>query len=242
METGKLYIVATPMGNLGDITLRAIEILKKVDYIACEDTRKTGVLLRELGIGRKSMLISYYEQTEEARVPNILNLLRNGIDVALVSDSGTPLISDPGYRLVKAAKDEGIVVVSIPGATALVSALVSSGLPTDKFHFLGFLPKKEGNRVKLLQNLKSSQEFIESTVIFYEAPHRLIKSLQSLEKVYGDIEICIGRELTKVHEENIKLLLSEAINKYQSKNPKGEFVVLFSPKDLSGRDLSIDLK
>lgn len=231
MEKGNLYVVATPIGNLNDISLRAIEVLKSVNYIACEDTRKTGILLKELNIPKKEMLISYYEQTEQARIPNILNLLRNGVDVALVSDSGTPLISDPGFRLVRAAKEEGISVISIPGPVAYISALVSSGLPTDKILFLGFLPKKEGNKLKLLENVKESNEKIEATIVIYEAPHRLVKTLQSIEKVFGDISISFGRELTKIHEENFSILISEAIKMYATKQPKGEFVLMFSTKD-----------
>lgn len=230
MEIGKLYIVATPIGNLKDVTLRAIEVLKDVDFIACEDTRKTGILLKEFGIGRKEMLISYYDQTEEVRIPNILNLLLNGKNVALVSDSGTPLISDPGFRLVREMKKQNIEVISIPGPSAFVSALVSSGLPTDKFTFLGFLPKKEGNRVRILENIKKSNTELEATIIFYEAPHRLVKTLQSLEKVFGNIEITLARELTKIHEEVYSISISEAVDKYSKVNPKGEFVVLFNTK------------
>lgn len=231
METGKLFIVATPIGNLKDITIRAIEVLENVEYIACEDTRKTGILLKELGISRKSMLISYYEQTEEARIPNILNLLQNGQDVALVSDSGTPLISDPGFRLVREAKKIGFSVISIPGPSAVVSSLVSSGLPPDKFLFLGFLPKKEGNRLKLLKEVKESNKNLEATVIIYEAPHRLVKTLKSIESVFGqNLSLTVARELTKVHEEVFESTIGAVIEIYEKKNPKGEFVILFNPK------------
>ncbi|EKD86766.1 MAG: hypothetical protein ACD_37C00153G0002 [uncultured bacterium] len=230
MNIGTLFIVATPIGNLGDITLRAVEILKTVSYIACEDTRKTGILLKAIGVTHKPMLISYYEQTEQARVPNILNILRNGQNVALVSDSGTPTISDPGFRLVREAVREEIDVISVPGPSALISALASSGLPTDKFIFLGFLPKKEGNRKKLLQNLKIANEKLEATVIIYEAPHRIVKTLGSVHSVFGNIPISIARELTKIHEEKISGPIEDFIEKYQEFSPKGEFVVLFSPK------------
>ncbi|MBI4097837.1 MAG: 16S rRNA (cytidine(1402)-2'-O)-methyltransferase [Candidatus Levybacteria bacterium] len=225
-----LFIVATPIGNLQDITLRACEVLRTVNYIACEDTRKTGLLLKSLDIDHRPMLISYYEQTEDARIPNILNLLANGQNVALVSDSGTPGISDPGFRLVRACLEQGTPVVSIPGPTAGVSALVSSGLPTDKFIFLGFLPKKEGNRIRLLQNLKDANEKLEATVIIYEAPHRLVKSLKSIQSVFGNIEIVLMRELTKIHEERIIGDVQALISKYEVLNPKGEFVILFNPK------------
>lgn len=232
MNKGILYIVATPIGNLQDITLRAISVLQSVDYIACEDTRKTGILLKSLETQHRPMLISYYDQTEDARIPNILNLLTNGKDVALVSDSGTPTISDPGFRLVRACLKEGIGVTSIPGPSASVSALVSSGLPTDKFIFLGFLPKKEGNRIKLLKNLKESNKKLEVTVIIYEAPHRLVKSLSSIHSVFGNIQITLMRELTKIHEERIFGSAESLIDKYQKQNPKGEFVILFSPKKI----------
>jgi 16S rRNA (cytidine1402-2'-O)-methyltransferase len=230
LMNGTLYIVATPIGNLSDITLRAIDLLKSVRYIACEDTRMTGRLLGHIEAHQNPMLISYYEETEERRIPNILNLLQNGESVALVSDSGTPLISDPGYKLVRECLKLGIRVESIPGPSAAISALVSSGLPTDKFIFLGFLPRKEGNKKKLLENIKTSNEKLEATVIIYEAPHRLAKSLQSLLDVLGDMEIVVARELTKVHEEVAKGTVSEFLSKYTGVHPKGEFVILFNPK------------
>lgn len=176
------------------------------------------------------MLISYYEQNELSRIPNILNTLKNGQDVALVSDSGTPTISDPGFKLVRQCLKEGIDVISVPGPSAAVSALVSSGLPTDKFIFLGFLPKKEGHRLKLLQKLKEANENLESTVIIYEAPHRLVKTLKSINSVFGNITITIARELTKIHEERISYSIDKLIEGYGKKNPKGEFVILFSTK------------
>jgi 16S rRNA (cytidine1402-2'-O)-methyltransferase len=233
MHTGILYIVATPIGNLQDITLRAIEVLKSVEYIACEDTRKTGILLKALGIERKSMLISYYEQTEDARIPNILNLLLNGQNVALVSDSGTPLISDPGFPLVRETVKNNIKVISIPGPSAAISALVSSGLPADKFTFIGFLPKKEGNRTRLLNEIYESNKKLEATIIIYEAPHRIIRTLESIESVFGNINITLCRELTKIHEEIISLKVNDAIKNYNEKTPKGEFVILFNPKNLT---------
>lgn len=231
MHLGTLYIVATPIGNLQDITLRAINILQSVNYVACEDTRMTGRLLSEIGIAHKPMLISYYEQTEDARVPNILNLLINGKDVALVSDSGTPLVSDPGFPLVRECLEQNIKVVSIPGPSASTSALVSSGLPTDKFLFLGFLPKKEGHREKLLEKVKKNNEEIEVSVIIYEAPHRLIKSLNSLQSVFGDIDVVLMREMTKIHEERISGRISYILETYKKKKPKGEYVILFNTKD-----------
>ena len=230
MHKAILYIVATPIGNLQDITLRAISTLKSVNYIACEDTRKTGMLLKSLQVVHKPMLISYYEQVEQARIPNILNILKNGEDVALVSDSGTPGISDPGFRLVRTCLEEGIKVVSIPGPSALISAIVSSGLPTDKLIFLGFLPKKEGHRVKLLEETKEANKNLEATVIIYEAPHRLAKSLNSIQSVFGNIQLVLMRELTKIHEERISDSVENLIGKYKKSNSRGEFVILFNPK------------
>lgn len=231
METGKLYVVATPIGNLKDITLRAIETLKTVSYIACEDTRKTMILLKSIEALQKPMLMSYYEETERARIPNIINVLKNGHDVALVSDSGTPLVSDPGFPLVRECLKEGIEVVSIPGPSAAISALVSSGLPTDKFIFLGFLPRKEGNRIKLLGNLKEATQKLEATVIFYEAPHRLVKTLRSVQNVFGDIDLVILRELTKIHEQRLEGDVQLLIGLYEKQAPKGEFVILFNLKN-----------
>ena len=227
---GTLYVVATPIGNLQDITLRAIEVLKSVEYIACEDTRKTGILLKSLDIGHRRMLISYYEQTEETRIPNILNLLINGEDVALVSDSGTPLISDPGFRLVREAIKNGIKVFSIPGASSVISSLVSSGLPTDKFMFLGFLPKKQGHRLKLLKDIKETTKFISQTVIIFESPFRLTKTLEELQNAFGDIEIVIARELTKIHEELKRGSITQVLSYFKAKNVKGEVVILFNLK------------
>lgn len=230
MHNGILYIVATPIGNLQDITLRAIEILKSVEYIACEDTRKSGVLLKSIGVQARPMLISFYEQVEQLRTQNILNLLQNGRDVALISDSGTPTISDPGFRLVREALSQGIKVISIPGPSAAISALASSGLPTDKFLFVGFLPRKEGHKKTFLEKLKVSNSTLEATVIIYEAPHRLQKSLKSIETVFGNIEIVLMRELTKIHEERIAGKIQEVIGIYDKKQPKGEYVILFNPK------------
>lgn len=234
MDMGKLYVVATPIGNLQDITLRAIEVLKSVDYIACEDTRKSGILLKSIGIQTKPVLISFYEQVEQLRTQNILNLLINGRDVALISDSGTPTISDPGFRLVRECTRQNIKVVSIPGPSAVISAIASSGLPTDKFIFLGFLPKKEGHRATALKNVKEANKKLEATVIIYEAPHRLIKSLNSIQSVFGNIQITLMRELTKIHEERLFDYVEKIIQKYEKQAPRGEYVILFNPKTNEG--------
>ena len=186
---GTLFVVATPIGNLKDITLRAIEVLETTAYIACEDTRRTGLLLRHLRQEKylseehKPVLISFYEQNEFYRTPNILNLLINGQDVALVSDGGTPAISDPGFKLIRSCTEQGIPVVSVPGPSAVISALISSGLPTDKFFFLGFLPKKPGNRKTALEQIQKTSEIVKTTYILFESPHRLIKTLEEMQQV-----------------------------------------------------------
>ncbi|MDO8639563.1 MAG: 16S rRNA (cytidine(1402)-2'-O)-methyltransferase [bacterium] len=231
---GNLYIVATPIGNMQDITLRAVDTLKQADFIACEDTRKTGMLLKMLEIPSMglagSRLISYYEQNEFKRIPQIINSLKNGSNIALVSDAGTPTISDPGFKLVRECIKEGIKVESIPGSSAVVSSLVSSGLPTDKFLFMGYPPKKQGHRMKFFRNINSMVQIIEPTVILFESPHRLIGTLRELEEVFGDISIVICRELTKIHEEIRREKISESISHFEKTNPKGEFVVLFNKK------------
>ncbi len=232
-----LFLVATPIGNLKDITLRAMGILTAVNYITCEDTRKTGFLLKRLHLDQgvtlqtKPKLISYYEQNELQRIPEIISLLKAGNDVALVSDGGTPTISDPGFKLVRECLKEGIKVESIPGPSAVISALVTSGLPTDKFLFLGFLPKKEGHRLKLLKNYTLNP--LPCTLIFFEAPHRLVKTLGELKEVFGDVEIVVCRELTKIHEEIRREKLSESLKHFEWAKPKGEFVILLNSQKFS---------
>lgn len=231
---GTFFIVATPIGNLRDMSPRAVDVLGSVDYIACEDTRRTGLLLKHLSIEKK-ILISYYEQNEIERIPKILNLLKNGLDVALVSDAGTPTISDPGFRLVRACIHEEVPVVSVPGPSALTSALVVSGLPTDTFLFVGYPPKKSGHRLSFferIKNLITLDEKMHPTVILFEAPHKLVRTLEELRRVFGDIKIVLCRELTKIHEEVRREKISQAIYHLQNTEPKGEFVLLlnlFSP-------------
>lgn len=231
---GTLYIVSTPIGNLQDITLRALETLASVDFIASEDTRHTTILIKQYFQENPreitDKLFSYYEEIEAQKIPQVINLLLNEKNVALVSDAGTPTISDPGFKLVRQALENNINVVSIPGPTSLVSALVSSGLPTDKFQFLGFLPQKPGHRLKFLNDLKKSQDILSSTVIFFESPYKIKKSLVDLKEVFGDIEVVIGRELTKIHEEIKKEKISIFLEKYEKNAPKGELVVLFNLK------------
>lgn len=225
-----MYIVATPIGNLQDITLRAIDVLKRVEYIACEDTRKTRFLLKSLSekhgsLGEK-FLFSFYEENEIKRIDAVLNLLENNQNVALVSDAGTPLISDPGYKLVRECISRGAKIESIPGASSAIAALVVSGSPTDKFTFVGFLPKKSGHRKTFLENLKKSLELVKSTVIIFESPFRLLKTLEELKTVFDDREVTVARELTKIHEEVKRNKISELLEYYKKNVPKGEIVIL----------------
>jgi 16S rRNA (cytidine1402-2'-O)-methyltransferase len=200
---GTLYLVATPIGNLADITLRAIEILKSVSLIACEDTRHTRKLLQHYGIETKT--VSYHEHNEQERSRQLIETLRDGKDVAVVSDAGTPSISDPGFRLVRAAIENGIQVVPAPGPSALISALIAAGLPTDEFFFGGFLPARSNARRARLNELRS----VPGTLIFYEGPHRLAETLTDALEVLGEREAVVARELTKLHEEIRRGRLSE---------------------------------
>lgn len=195
---GILYVVATPIGNLEDITLRAIRVLKEAALIACEDTRHTRKLLDHYGISKP--MVSYHDHNETERAVEMLAQLESGESIALVSDAGTPLISDPGYRLVTAAIAAGIAVIPIPGPNAAITALSASGLPTDAFRFCGFLPPKTSHRRKLLEELKSES----CTLIFYEAPHRIAEALEDIDAVLGQREIVVARELTKLHEQFLR--------------------------------------
>jgi len=193
--SGTLYVVATPIGNLEDITYRAVRILGEVDQIACEDTRQTRKLLDRYGITKP--LVSYHEHNERSRSQELLRDLQAGKNIALVSDAGTPLIADPGYRIVSEARAQGIPVVPVPGASALVAALSASGLPTDAIFFGGFLPAKKTQRRKLLEAMKSSP----ATLVFYEAPHRILETLGDVAELLGPRAVTLARELTKIHEE-----------------------------------------
>ena len=232
---GKLSIVSTPIGNLEDITLRAIKVLGSVDVVACEDTRKTGILLSKISNSQfpitnskaRPKLLSYFEGNEERRIPQIISLLKQGKDVALVSNAGTPLVSDPGFKLVRECIKEGIKIEPIPGPSAVLTALVSSGLPTDKFLFLGYLPKRKGKREKILRGCTSIFRIIEVAVILFESPHRLLQTLKEIKTILGDVEIVICRELTKMHEEIKRGKITEMIKHYREKAPKGEVTVLF---------------
>lgn len=217
-----LYIVATPLGNLEDISARAKSVLAEVDLIAAEDTRRTQHLLSPLGIRTKT--IAYHAFNEHGRTQGLLDQLIAGKSIALVSDAGTPLISDPGYLLVKAARDRGIQVVPIPGPCALITALCVSGLPTDRFYFEGFLPAKSSQRCSVLESLAHQA----CTLVFYESPHRILESLKDLLKVFGPRDAVIGRELTKQFETILAAPLPELIERVSSdlNQQKGEFVVM----------------
>ena len=218
---GTLYLVATPIGNLADITQRAVQVLKDVDLIACEDTRHTQKLLNHYGINTKT--ISYHEHNEQQRARQLVDLLKEGSNVAIVSDAGTPAISDPGFRLVRAAIDIEASVVPVPGPSALISALIAAGLPTDEFFFAGFLPARSNQRRSRLAELKS----IPGTLIFYEAPHRLAATLKDAHEILGEREGAVARELTKLHEEIKRGRLSELADHYAQENSaRGEIVVL----------------
>lgn len=221
---GVLYIVATPIGNLEDITLRALKILQEVDIIACEDTRVTLKLLNKYGLKKK--LISYYQPKELARLPTILHLLKEGKKVALVSDAGTPGISDPGYPLIKAAIDENIPVIPIPGASALTTALCAAGLPVHRVLFIGFPPSKEGKIKRLLESLREET----GTIVFFLPLRKLISFLQLAREILGNRQVVIARELTKVHEEFIRGQLADLINQLQERHLKGEATLLIEGK------------
>jgi len=225
-----LYLVSTPIGNLEDIALRALNTLFSVEIVLCEDTRKTLNLLEHYRKPGQSLpkLISYFEENELKRIPEVISELKKGTNIALVTNSGTPTISDPGFKLVRECWKEGIKVITIPGPSSPIAALASSGLPTDKFLFIGFPPNKSSQRIKLFTNLKESLKSISSTVIFFESPFRIQKSLVDLKDVFGDIEIVICRELTKVFEETKKGKISQLIDHFSKVKPKGELVILFN--------------
>lgn len=217
---GTLYLVATPIGNLADITHRALQVLRDVDLIACEDTRHTRKLLQHYGIDTKT--VSYHEHNEQQRAAELIELLKQGSDVAVVSDAGTPAISDPGFRLVHTAIENDVRIVPLPGPSALIAGLVAAGLPTDEFFFGGFLPPRTGARRARLGELRD----VPGTLIFYEAPHRLAVSLKDAHDVLGEREAVVARELTKLHEEIRRGRLSELAEYYSTVEPRGEIVLL----------------
>ena len=219
-----LYIVATPIGNIKDITLRALEVLKEVDLILCEDTRHSGQLLHQYEI--KKPLLSLHEHNEPQRIPEIVNRLKNGENIALISDAGTPLISDPGFKLVRAAREENLDVVAIPGPSAATAALSISGLPTDKFLFVGYLPKTSGKKEELLRKLVDLKKLLPQSLVFYESPHRIEKTLTELEKYFPESQVSVQRELTKIHEQVFTGPISKVRTKLTS--TKGEFTIILN--------------
>lgn len=216
---GTLFVVATPIGNLRDITARALEILKQVDLIACEDTRHTIKLLNHFDIQKP--LTSYHDFNEEKKAEELVRMLAGGTNVALVSDAGTPAISDPGYRVVRICRERGIPVVTIPGPNAAIAALAASGLPSDEFIFVGFVPATKIARKQKLASLAN----VTSTLVFYEAPHRIDEVLEDMQEILGDREVCVARELTKIHEEHLFGKLSAVRPQVKA---LGEFVIVVS--------------
>ncbi|MGH9804085.1 MAG: 16S rRNA (cytidine(1402)-2'-O)-methyltransferase [Candidatus Acidiferrales bacterium] len=226
---GCLYLVATPIGNLEDVSLRALRVLKEVDFIACEDTRQTAKLLSHYGINKRSL--SYHEHNEVVRAAEIMLELEEGARVALVSDAGTPGISDPGYHLVTMAIRHSIPVVPVPGPTAFSAALVASGLPSDRFHFLGFLPAKRAQRRKVLQELAKET----ATLVFYEAPHRIADSLADMAATLGERHAVLAREVTKMHEEFLRGRLEAVAREAKQRALRGEITVLVGPPEKGAR-------
>ena len=230
----KLYIVPTPIGNLDDITLRAINVLRDVDFILAEDTRTTSFLLKHLGIEKK--LYSHHKFNEHATVKMVAESIAAGRNAALVSDAGTPGISDPGFLLVRTCVEAGIEVETLPGATALIPALVQSGFPCDRFCFEGFLPQKKG-RAKQLQSLAAE----ERTMIFYESPYRVVKCLEQFAEVFGpERRVSVSRELTKKFEQTVRGTVAEVLEHFRTTDPKGEFVIVLAGKPKPKRETAAD--
>lgn len=230
----KLYIVPTPIGNLDDITLRAVNVLRDVDFILAEDTRTTSFLLKHLGIEKK--LYSHHKFNEHATVKMVAESIAAGRNAALVSDAGTPGISDPGFLLVRTCVEAGIEVETLPGATALIPALVQSGFPCDRFCFEGFLPQKKG-LAKQLQSLAAE----ERTMIFYESPYRVVKCLEQFAEVFGpERRVSVSRELTKKFEQTVRGTVAEVLEHFRTTDPKGEFVIVLAGKPKPKRETAAD--
>lgn len=230
----KLYIVPTPIGNLDDITLRAVNVLRDVDFILAEDTRTTSFLLKHLGIEKK--LYSHHKFNEHATVKMVAESIAAGRNAALVSDAGTPGISDPGFLLVRTCVEAGIEVETLPGATALIPALLQSGFPCDRFCFEGFLPQKKG-RAKQLQSLAAE----ERTMIFYESPYRVVKCLEQFAEVFGpERRVSVSRELTKKFEQTVRGTVAEVLEHFRTTDPKGEFVIVLAVKPKPKRETAAD--
>ena len=223
-KLGNLFVVSTPIGNLGDITYRAVEVLKSVDFIAAEDTRHSRIILKHYKFNNS--LLSYHENNSSKQIPIILKKINSGLNIALISDAGTPGISDPAYRLIRETLKNNIKIIPIPGVSALLAAIMTSGLPTDRFIFEGFLPPKKGRKSRI-ESIKNES----ATLIFYESPKRLFKTLNDLYKILGNRPAVVCRELTKFHEEFKRDTLKGLIDYYSNINPKGECVLLIGKDD-----------
>ncbi len=238
-----IYIVATPIGNLGDITPRAIEVLEAADIIACEDTRVTKKLFSLLNINIKKTFISMHDHNESEQLEKIIDFVKEGKSVAQVSDAGCPLISDPGYKLIRRCKEEGIYYCTIPGPCALICALQLSGLPTNSFMFAGFIPNKDKARANLFGKLKE----IDTTLVFYETANRIIKTLEAAQKIFPQREMAVAREITKVYEECLNGSAEELLAHFRTTEPKGEMVLMIAPpqeeeKNISDEDIETFLR
>ena len=237
MLSSGLYIIATPIGNMGDITARAMEILQQVPVVACEDTRVTKKLFSLLGLSLNKTFISYQDHNEEDKAQAIVSLIREGQPLALVSDAGSPLISDPGYKLVRQCRLQNVPVYTVPGASAVICALQLSGLPTNRFMFAGFIPNKDKARLDLFRELKD----INTTLVFYETARRLCKTLTAAAEVFQGREIAVAREITKVYEECRNGMADELVRHYTENPPKGEIVMMVAPP-IESAETEFDLK
>ena len=228
-KKGRLFIISTPIGNMSDISQRAIDCLQSVSYIACEDTRRTGLFLSRLGM--KKRLLSYHNFNALKRTSSIIEFLLDGSDVAIVSDAGTPGVSDPAYRVVHAAVENGIDVFAVPGPSSVLAALVVSGLPLDRFVFEGFLPPRGAKRLKRLESLVGEPR----TIVFFESPHRINYLLENILNILGDREISVSREMTKLHEETLRGHVSDVIAGMKKTKPRGEYTVVVRGKGKRGK-------
>ena len=232
-DSGKLYLVPTPIGNLEDITLRAKRILQEADYIAAEDTRTSGILLEKIGV--HNHMLSFHKYNSKERAPELIKLMKEGAVIAEISDAGMPVISDPGYILVQECIKNNIPVVPLPGASAFATALIASGFDAQPFTYYGFLPRKKSEQQPFFEQMKEAR----ATSIFYEAPHRLIKTLNNMSAILdSERKIVVARELTKIHEEFIRGTISEVTDYFEQNAPRGEFVVLISPNAAQETQLS----
>lgn len=227
---GMLSVVPTPIGNLGDLTHRALEVLKNSDLIACEDTRHSKILFDRYGLHKP--VVSVFDQAERRRAPQLIDEVERGKRVALISDAGTPGIADPGFRVIAEAIERGVPLEVLPGPTAFVPALILSGFPVNRFAFEGFIPVKDGARRRLFESLKTEKR----TLIFYESPHRILRTLEAVEAVFGDTRVCVARELTKKFEEVLRGPVSEVRAKLSAKKVLGEFVLVLNPSSSENRE------